>query len=391
MNGVYTGADNIITSLGFTTSENLTSIRNSLIGLKNHPDKFFTTTPVPLSAVDTSRLEKSFLGWLAIHHPDQNPDAFTRIEKIFILSIQDALDQSGIDIQNEKSLLVLSTTKGNINLLDEKFSGLFDRERLYLWKMADIIGETLGFKNRPKVISNACISGALAIGLAGRLINAGRYDNVVVTGGDILSEFVISGFISFLALSPEPCRPFDISRNGLSLGEGCGTMILTSNPGSVKGKRISLTGASSANDANHISGPSRTGEELALAIRNALRDSGLDFHSIDYISTHGTATVFNDDMEAKALNLSVLQDVPVNSFKGYFGHTLGGAGVIESILAVHSLSEDMLFRSAGFNEPGLPEPLNVIRDHNSAALSNILKIASGFGGCNAALVFSKEK
>lgn len=391
MKGIYVAGDNIITSLGFNTDENLLSVGNNITGLKINSDRSLTPSPVPLSVVDTDRLTNEFTAWLSVHHPGKVPSAFTRMEQMFILSIRDAVDRSGMNFRDKKTLLVISSTKGNINLLDEKNAGLFGKDRLLLWKMAEIIGNSMGFANKPMIVSNACISGALAIGLSGRLIESGLYDHVVVSGGDILTEFVISGFISFLALSPEPCRPYDISRNGLSLGEGCGTIILTSDPSIVKGKKISLTGASSANDANHISGPSRTGEELSLAIRNALTDSGTESKSVDFISAHGTATVFNDDMEAKALNIAGLQEVPVNSFKGYIGHTLGGAGVIESILAVHSLADNQLFRSAGFTEPGLPEPLNVIKEHRKAELHTVLKIASGFGGCNAAIVFSKEQ
>jgi 3-oxoacyl-[acyl-carrier-protein] synthase-1 len=220
------------------------------------------------------------------------------------------------------------------------------------------------------------------------MIDAGLYEHVVVAGGDILSEFVISGFLSFQALSPEPCRPFDIARNGLSLGEGCGTVILSS---SLKtNTAIKVSGSAITNDANHISGPSRTGEELALSIGNALKEAGLKPGDLSFISAHGTATLYNDEMESKALEIAGLVNTPVNSFKGYWGHTLGAAGVIESIATIHSMENNRLFRSAGFNEPGIPVPLNVIRKNTDVPVQNSLKIASGFGGCNAAIVFCKK-
>jgi 3-oxoacyl-[acyl-carrier-protein] synthase I len=222
---------------------------------------------------------------------------------------------------------------------------------------------------------------------AARMIDAGLYDHVVVAGGDLLSEFVISGFLSFQALSPEPCKPFDIARNGLSLGEGCGTLVLSSKL--KKSTAITVSGSAVTNDANHISGPSRTGEELAMAIGNALKEAGINPGEVSFVSAHGTATLYNDEMESKSLEIACLQHTPVNSFKGYWGHTLGAAGVIESIATIYSMENNLLFRSAGFNEIGVSVPLNVMRENIYTPVQNCLKIASGFGGCNAAIVYRK--
>ena len=253
--------------------------------------------------------------------------------------------------------------------------------------MADIICSFFGFVNRPVVISNACISGVLAMSSAARMIDAGLYKHIVVAGGDLLSEFVISGFLSFQALSPEPCKPFDINRDGLSLGEGCGTVVISSE---IKRSTVlTVSGSAITNDANHISGPSRTGEELATAIGNALKEAGLKPDEVSFVSAHGTATLYNDEMESKALEIAGLKDIPVNSFKGYWGHTLGAAGVIESIATTCSMESNLLFRSAGFDIPGMPVSLNVIRENIYTPVQNCLKIASGFGGCNAAIVFRK--
>ncbi len=131
-------------------------------------------------------------------------------------------------------------------------------------------------------------------------------------------------------MSKYPCRPFDANRDGLSLGEGAGTIIVSKEK---KSDSIRLVCGSSANDANHISGPSRSGEGLFLAGGRVLQKN----QQIDFISAHGTATLYNDDMESHAITRLGLSDVPVNSFKGYFGHTLGAAGVIETILTKHSM------------------------------------------------------
>ena len=387
MNPVYVCADNMITSLGFTTREVIRNLESGKTGFSMVRDRNLTPSPVPLSLVSIASLDSIFGEILAIYHPEPDTSMFTRLEKMFIVSIHDAIRHSGPEIKSKRSILIFSSTKGNIDLLEESRKGFPDPDRIYLWKMADFIGTFFGFENRPMVISNACISGVLALSMATRMIEAGHYDHIVVTGGDILSEFVISGFLSFQALSPEPCKPFDIARNGLSLGEGCGTVLLSSE--SQSPAAITIAGSSVSNDANHISGPSRTGEELAMAIVRSMKEANLEPKDISFISAHGTATVYNDDMESKALGIAGLQCTPVNSFKGYWGHTLGAAGIVESVATLNSMRENRLFRSAGFNEPGLPVPLNVIREHKTQPVSNCLKIASGFGGCNAAIVFQK--
>jgi 3-oxoacyl-[acyl-carrier-protein] synthase-1 len=219
------------------------------------------------------------------------------------------------------------------------------------------------------------------------VLQSGLYENAVVAGADLISRFVLSGFQSFQAISPEPCRPFDADRNGITLGEGAAALILSSNK--QHSSEIRVCGGSVSNDANHISGPSRTGEELFQAIRNALKASGITAKDIDFISAHGTATLYNDEMEAKAINLAGMQDVPVNSLKGYYGHTLGAAGLIESVVSIRSLKENLLLPTLGFRRPGTSKSIRVSDQPQTGSFSHCLKTASGFGGCNAALVFSK--
>jgi 3-oxoacyl-[acyl-carrier-protein] synthase-1 len=205
-------------------------------------------------------------------------------------------------------------------------------------------------------------------------------------GADVISKFVLSGFQSFQAISTGHCKPFDINRTGINSGEGAATIVLSSLP---QGAAIKITGGSVSNDANHISGPSRTGQELCIAINKAISDADLSEKDINYISAHGTATLYNDEMEALALNLANLQSVPVNSLKGYYGHTLGAAGLIESVVAVHSMKEDIVLPSIGFSEMGVSKPINISTGLQKLSLTHCLKTASGFGGCNAAIIFSK--
>jgi 3-oxoacyl-[acyl-carrier-protein] synthase-1 len=389
MKPVYILNNHIISSLGFTTAENIAAIEKNTIGIRpvNNPE--FYPNPVLLSLVDTDRLNSEFSQVLLHCKKNVPAESFTRLEKMFIVSIYGALKDQLSFTGNPRTLLVISTTKGNINLLENRYNALFNHKRVYLWELGRIIQQFFGFSNPPVIISNACISGVVAIMTATRFLQSGAYDHAVVTGGDIASEFVISGFQSLQALSPHPCKPFDLNRTGLSLGEGCGTMVLSVQSPVTEGITIRIVGAATSNDANHISGPSRTGEELSLAIGKAMKQAEISGSELGCISAHGTATSFNDEMESKAIGLSGLTHVPVNSFKGYWGHTLGAAGIIESIAAISSMKNSTLFRSAGFDTPGVSVALNIISEHQKADIHACLKTASGFGGCNAAIVYQK--
>lgn len=390
MKPVYILNDNIVTSLGFTTAENIASLEQGIIGIRTVNDAELYPNPVQLSRVATDQLETRFVHALQQAGNTSPAESFTRLEKMFIISIQDALNGQEVKPASSRTLLVLSTTKGNINLLEDRFRTTFSHKRLYLWELGKVIRKFFGFENTPVIISNACISGIVALMTATRFLQSGAYDHAVVAGGDIATEFVISGFQSFQALSASPCKPFDLHRSGLSLGEGCGTIVLSTLSGQAGGPLIRVGGAATSNDANHISGPSRTGEELSWVINKSMKQANLTPQDISYISAHGTATLFNDEMESKALGISGLEHVPVNSFKGYWGHTLGAAGLIESVAAISSLRENMLYQSAGFETLGVPVPLHVIPANRTENLTACIKTASGFGGCNAAILYLKD-
>jgi len=390
MADVFVGTDNTITSLGFSTAGLVEQIKANRTGICKYPGGNLYPTSVPLSLVDNRQQQDLFRQYLGEKQPGLQPGSFTRLEMLHILSISDVLKSSGVNIKDPRTLIMLSTTKGNIDLLEKDRYPFIEPDRIFFWELAEFFQHFFGNPNKPLVVSNACISGVLVILIASRLIKASIYDHIIVTGGDLVSEFVVSGFQSFRSLSPAPCKPFDAARDGLSLGEGCGTLVLSCDH-SLCGipEKIIVGGGCCSNDAHHISGPSRTGEGLYLAIRRALKEAALDPLDIDYISAHGTATDYNDEMEAKAYSWAGLERVPVNSLKGYFGHTLGAAGIIESALAIESMRNNELFRSAGFENPGISKNINVLTEHMAKEVNHCLKTASGFGGCNAAVVFKK--
>jgi 3-oxoacyl-[acyl-carrier-protein] synthase-1 len=237
------------------------------------------------------------------------------------------------------------------------------------------------------VVSNACISGVMAVIIGARLIRSEQYEKVIITGADLVTRFVLSGFNSFLSLCQGPCRPFDKDRQGLSLGEAAGTIVLTNKRDvTVNCKNIIAGQGFSTNDANHISGPSRTGEGLFIAIKKTLEHQP---GPLDYISAHGTATPYNDEMESIALTRAGLNNVPVNSLKGYWGHTLGAAGVIESVSCINALRNNIIFNTLGFSSPGVTQPISVVNKNLEIPVQTCLKMASGFGGSNASVLFYK--
>jgi 3-oxoacyl-[acyl-carrier-protein] synthase-1 len=375
MKEVFVVADNIISPLGNTTAENFAKLVQGISAVKQHTNKQIADEPFYAALMDAG---KNFTG----------EDNYTKFEQLLIASVAGVLQQTGVDPADEKTLLIISTTKGNISLLETEIYNESLKERMALYTSADLVAKYFHFINQPLIISNACISGALAILTGMRLIRSGKYENVVVAGADIITKFVLSGFQSFQALSNGLCKPFDKSRDGINLGECAATIILSSNKNSDED--IKAVSGSVSNDANHISGPSRTGDELYQAINIALRNAGLNAEDIDFISAHGTATVYNDEMEAKAIASAKLQSVPVNSLKGYYGHTLGAAGLIESIISVQSLKKNIVIPTKGFEEHGVSNPVTVCDTILQKPLKNFLKTASGFGGCNAALIFSKQ-
>lgn len=375
MADVFITGDNILSPIGATTADNFERLKAGKTGIRKHHNKLLADEPFYASLFDGN--EAILMGG-SMH--------CTKFERLIIASITDALKQYSCNLAYRTALIICST-KGNISLL-ETGDNAPALQRISLSASAKLIADHFGFTGPPLVISNACISGLMGIITGKRLILSGEYDNVVIAGADEISKFILSGFGSFQAISSGPCKPFDTRRDGITLGEGAATMILSAHQNS--GDDVKVTGGAVSNDANHISAPSRTGEELKQAITKSLAEANLSNTDIDFISAHGTATVYNDEMEAKAITLANMQYIPLNSLKGYYGHTLGAAGLIESIIAIQSLKQNIMVPSLGFEETGTTNSLNICTELLSGHYQNCLKTASGFGGCNAAVIFSKK-
>jgi 3-oxoacyl-[acyl-carrier-protein] synthase I len=243
-------------------------------------------------------------------------------------------------------------------------------------------------------VSSACSSGAKVFGSARRMLEAGLIDAAVVGGVDSLCLTTLYGFDSLELLSPEPCKPFDIARNGISIGEAAAFALLERMPEAAgkaspfDGDAILLLGIGESSDAHHMSSPHPQGLGARLAMEQALALAHLDASAIDYINLHGTATPSNDAAESIAVR-ALFDNVPCSSTKGATGHTLGAAGALEAVIAALALRHQFL--PAGINtmqaDPALG--LEYVLTSRDAQLCAVLSNSFGFGGTNCSLIFGR--
>ena len=354
-------ADNVISPLGETSEENYQAVKEGKSAIHAYAPM---TAGIPNGFV-ASLLSSDF-------------------EELAFRSAQKAIDASGINISSTRTVFILSSTKGAIEKL-----GQTEDDKLYLGNIAQRIATRLGIQLSPIVVCNACISGLAAMILASRLLVSKKYDYAVVCGADCPGRFIISGFQSLNAMSAFSCQPFDIERQGLNLGEAAATVVL--------GREITTKSVNNAcrrqvwqighgyikNDAYHISAPSKTAEGLYEALLKTM--NRIDKRNIAFINAHGTATLFNDQMEAIAIHRAELQDIPVNALKGYVGHTLGAAGIMETILCMKAVDDHTVLGTRGYEEVGVSGRIQLSSKHHSTIKTSFIKQLSGFGGCNATL------
>ncbi|KGE14844.1 beta-ketoacyl synthase N-terminal-like domain-containing protein [Sphingobacterium deserti] len=359
---VYIHDFNCFTALGEDAEANWASILAGNGGIKAHNIGF-------LSEVYASKIDFSTI---AVDEASEE----TRLEYILSQVMAPILNNHK---PSRRTALVLSSTKGNISYLE---SG--KKKEAELYRLAKKLSVKAGIVTEPILVSHACVSGVLAISVAKRLIQMDQYDEAIVLAGDELSAFVLSGFQAFQAVSPFPCKPFDADRAGVSLGEAGACLFLSRDSSMFK-----ILGEGAINDANHISGPSRTGEGLFRSVQAALEEANVEADAIEFIAAHGTATAYNDEMESIAFNRLGLSTVPLNSLKGYFGHTLGASGLLETVITLKSMQEGVLIPTLGFEKLGTSQPLNVVERITKKTVRRVLKTASGFGGSNAAILIEK--
>lgn len=373
--------ESMITPLGFTVEENFAAVMDGRSELRRYESLWNLPFPCFVSLIPDEKLEAESARELSA---EVLVSLQTKFEKIAMLSAVKAVKQSGIDPASERVVFILSSTKGNVGLLEDENS---DLERVTPAHTARKVANFFGNPNMPITVSNACISGLCAQIEAYRCLKSGQYDTAVVVGADVLSPFIVAGFQSLKALSDEQCRPFSANRRGLNLGEAAAAVVYTLADESADGWRM-LAGAV-RNDANHISGPSRTGEGSYRALMSVLAESGLSADDLACLNVHGTSTMYNDEMESIAITRAGLAAVPVNAMKGYFGHTLGAAGVLETLLSMRAVEAGEVPATRGFDELGVSMPVLVSSEAVGTQKKAFVKLLSGFGGCNATAAFVK--
>ena len=375
---VFFAAGECLTPLGWTLEENIENLKQNKSVITEIIDKNLAENPFYGAVLNKEKLTKKFENL-------SYQEEFSTLEKMILLASEN-IKNNYSSVLKDKCGLIISSTKGNINALEKR-----DIPQYLLSNLAEKIGKNIGIKSQPIVLSNACVSGIMAVSVAKRLIQSGVYNHFVVVGADLFSKFVFSGFQSFQAVSKKPCKPYDKFRDGITLGEAAAVALITKDLEKIKDKTyFEIIGESSINDANHISGPSRTGEGLFQSIENAKKEAEISANEIDCISSHGTATLYNDEMEAQAFTRAQLQEKPVFSLKGRFGHTLGAAGLLESIITLKFAEENIIPPSFNYEKHGLTLPLNITKSFEEKEVNIILKTASGFGGSNTAVLFKKH-
>ena len=405
----------MVTPLGNEVEAVFQAVRQGRSALRQYPAEAFST-PEP---------------FFASLFPLEGRKERSLFVDISVQAALKALQEAGVPASSPRLGLVLCSVKGEIEALG--------RGDVTLAASARKIADELGVRTPPLVVSNACISGLAGLVEGRRLLMTGLYDKVLVIGAEVQSRFIVSGFQSLKALSDEGCKPFDASRKGLNLGEAAAAMVLsTSRPtasenyfsgrdpknqfpdananpthscegptasenyfsGRCQKNQFSAAIANLAlngcweivegvirNDANHISGPSRTGEGSYQALSYLL--PLVERAELAFVSVHGTATLYNDEMESIALDRAGLSELPISALKGTFGHTMGAAGILESILGMRSLEEGVVLPVRGFENLGVSRPLRLSAEETPVQGRAFIKLLSGFGGVNGALLFRR--
>ena len=366
----YIIADNIISPLGETSEGNYLSVKAGRSGIRAYEP-------------GTCNIPEGFYASLLFE--DFETLALKSAQKA-IANAQKTMGNAQLELKGKRTAFILSSTKGNIE------------ENISLADSAQRIASQLGIDAKPIVVCKACISGLSALILGNRLIDSGLYDAAIVCGCDTPRQFILSGFQSLKALSPEPCRPFDMERMGLNLGEAAATLILSKNP--IQGNSWRMGDGFIRNDAFHISTPSKTADGLYLSLQRTLESFTKEISStckqidmkahLAFINAHGTATLFNDQMESVAIGRAGLSDLPANAYKSFWGHTMGAAGILETIISMKAIDDDTILGTRGFSELGVSGKMNICAENRPTDKKGFFKMLSGFGGCNATIWAAKN-
>jgi len=388
----------VVTGIGIISSigNNLNETYKSLIEGKSGIGK--------IEILDTIHKEEFLLGEIKFTHEqlieiaDIDPKkAWTRTALLGIIAAKQAVKDA--DIDTSETALISASTVGGMDRSELFYQDFLSqaKHKQYIdshhaGNSTEMIAEQCGVKGLITTISTACSSSLNSIMFGSRLIKSGKTKTAIVGGTDALSKFTLNGFNTLMILDREHCRPFDKSSTGLNLGEGAAYLVLEEKESALAaGKKIyaEVSGYANANDAHHQTASSENGEGPFLAMKNAIESAGINSTEIDYINAHGTGTDNNDLTEGKALKRLFNPLPPFSSTKAYTGHTLGAAGVIESVFAILTLTNKTAFPNINFKTPIEETGLIPITELTKLTEVNyVLTNSFGFGGNDSSIIFS---
>ena len=307
----------------------------------------------------------------------------------------EAVDAARRRYGSDRIALVLGTSTSSIGATEEAYTrltpdGQFPEDLRYQavhtpHSTGEFLQRVLGLNNVGVTVATACSSSAKAYAQGARLLELGIADAVVVGGVDSLCGSVLFGFNSLALVSPEPCRPFDAQRAGISIGEAAAFALLER-----EGKGPRLTGYGESSDAHHMSTPHPSGRGARLAMQDALQRGGLEPHAIDYINLHGTASLKNDEIEAQAVADMFPERTHASSTKGWTGHTLGAAGALEAVITLLSLESGLMPGNLNTRQLDAACGPQVRLANATGRVRHALSNSFGFGGSNCVLLFAAE-
>lgn len=394
MSRVFVTGIGIVTPLGFSLTDNHQALREGRSGLSNlehFSSRYASILPFGEVKISNEELKEKL---------KVTDSGVTRTTLLALHAFADAVADSQMnndELRSFETALINGNTVGGMCLTDELYQDANHREvgseYLNSYDLGSVnlyLAQRYGIKGVVNTFNTACSSSANAIMYGARLLKNGFAKRAIVGGADSLAKFTINGFNSLNILSSAPCRPFDVNRSGLNLGEGAAFLVLEAEE-DAKGKRVygEVSGWANTNDAFHPSSLSDEGEGPYLAMKQALHIAGLQPAQIGYINTHGTATENNDEKESIAMK-RLFDIVPAfSSTKSNIGHTLGAAGAVEAVFCLLNLTYQEVYKGLGFNHPIPDTGLVPVQDYCKVNLSHVMSNSFGFGGNCSSLVFSK--
>lgn len=325
--------------------------------------------------------------------------------KLLLVAAHQAWDQCGWK-SGGRVAVVLGTTSGGMNHGQAYLTQALQEPNRHDQQASRVahyqaqrqgldLADAFGFSGQVTVIANACASGANAVGHAWELVRSGSCERVLTGGYDALSHLVFAGFDSLQALSPSQCRPLDVGRDGLALGEGAAVFALETLE-SALGRRArvlgEIIGYAATTDTHHLTQPHPEGAAALSAMIRACRRAGVEPGQIGYVNAHGTGTLLNDSAEIAAINEWAGADVsrvPVSSTKSGIGHLLGAAGAVEAGICLMALQGQWLPPTSTLSQLEPSARFPVVREPADACFEHALSNSFGFGGANASLVLRR--